>query len=160
MTEIVPLLVVAPILIWVALSDLRRLVIPNWASLSAIAIFLVVAPGLGWDEAAVRLAVSTGVFILGVGLWLVRLVGAGDVKLMAALLLLIPSTELPGFPVLFAAMTLISVIAITALRRARIPSLSNWRSMQEAHALPLGVAISLSGLAIGAEIARAGLFVG
>ncbi len=57
----------------------------------------------------------------------------------------------------FAAMTLISVIAITALRCAQIPGLTTWRSVQIAHALPLGVSISSSGLITGVDMTVASL---
>lgn len=55
----------------VTISDLRHLVISNRDLRCVIAIFLAVAPGLYWEEIALRLVVASGVFALGLAFgWL------------------------------------------------------------------------------------------
>ena len=54
-TALLPLVAFGPILVLAGLSDLRRMRIPNWTSLAAVALFVLTAPVIGWEEAGWRL---------------------------------------------------------------------------------------------------------
>jgi prepilin peptidase CpaA len=78
-------LILAALVMTAAISDLRSRRIPNWLSLSgvvagiALNTFLFELPG--FEKALAGMATAFGVYFL---LYLVRAMGAGDVKLMAA----------------------------------------------------------------------------
>ncbi len=83
--EIICLLGLGGLLIYAALSDVRRFLIPNWLSL-AIAVFFVIylvfsARPVDWQGGLVSGAAVLGV---GFGLNALNLFGGGDVKLLAA----------------------------------------------------------------------------
>ena len=75
---------------WTAWGDLRRRDIPNWIVL-AIALaapFWWWANGLAlWPDAALRVALAVVVLLVFMAAWLLRMMGGGDVKLLAALAL-------------------------------------------------------------------------
>ena len=75
--------------LWAAWCDLRSFTIPNRLSLLIVAAFAVyaLAMGLEWQAVALHLGVSIGLFLLGWGLFALRLCGGGDVKLLSAVAL-------------------------------------------------------------------------
>jgi prepilin peptidase CpaA len=153
--DLLPLVGFAPILVLAGLSDLRRMRIPNWTSLAAIAIFLVCLPLIGWPEAGWRIAAAAALFAVGLGAWALRLFGAGDVKLLSALLLLVPSQHLWLFWEVFAASLALGLIAVTGLRATGALRQLGWVSMRAAGCFPMGVSIALAGTALPAWIALA-----
>lgn len=80
-----PVVAVAGLLIIAAASDARRYLIPNWISVGIIALFLPYALlnpiGVNWLGG---LATAAAAFAFGLGLYALRLMGGGDVKLIAA----------------------------------------------------------------------------
>ena len=80
-----PVVAVAGLLIFAAASDARRYLIPNWISVGIIALFLpyaLLSPvGVNWLGG---LATAAAAFALGFGLYALRLMGGGDVKLITA----------------------------------------------------------------------------
>jgi prepilin peptidase CpaA len=97
------------------------------------------ASGLSpWPEIAVQLAVALVTFAICAGLFAIRAMGGGDVKLLTALALWIE-------PVLFArlivAMALLGGILTLLMLIGRA-----FRRGQERPAVPYGVAIALAGL--------------
>ena len=67
-----------------AIHDFQRRRIPNWLTLCGLiaGILLQSAMGAGWQTALTGVALSLAIYA---PLWLLRAVGAGDVKLMAAI---------------------------------------------------------------------------
>lgn len=153
--EILPLVAFAPILVLAGLSDLRRMRIPNWTSLAAIAIFAVSVPMMGLPEAGWRLAAASVLFAIGLAMWALRLFGAGDVKLLSALLLLVPSQHLLLFWNVFAASLAVGLILVTGLRASGAFRRTGWVSMRAAGSFPMGVSIALAGTVLPAWIALA-----
>ena len=144
---LLPIALFAPILVYAGFSDLQRMRIPNWTSLVAVAIFVLTAPLVGWPEAGWRALAAAVIFAIGLALWAFRLFGAGDVKLLSALMLLVPTAHLSLFWNLFAASLLIGIALVTGLRR--IPALrrTGWVSMRAERHLPMGISIAMAGIA-------------
>jgi len=81
-----PLALLAALLIAAAASDLRRFLIPNAVALSIAALGLVFQLQTGGPLGPAAL-IAGGVLLIGFAVYALRLVGAGDVKLLAAVAL-------------------------------------------------------------------------
>jgi prepilin peptidase CpaA len=136
---------VIPIAIWVALEDMRSMKIPNKAVIALIAVFLVIGPfvlplndwGLRWAHLAVVLAAG---FVLN----LVRVVGAGDAKFLAAMAPFVALSDLfPFFFVLGAALP--SALIVHRLARA-VPAVrrmtGEWESWTRPRVFPMGLPLA------------------
>lgn len=141
-----PLIAFTPVLLFVMMSDLRWMRIPNWTSVAAIGLFLVGVPLLGWDESLHRLVAAIAVFVLGFALFAVRIVAAGDVKILSALILLIPSQTLTLFGLVFSASMLLSIMLLVGLRATPMTLERSWLGLRAKSHMPMGVAIGLAGI--------------
>ncbi|MDD9719730.1 prepilin peptidase [Sulfitobacter sp. PR48] len=138
---------VAPLLIAVILYDLRLMRIPN----VLVGLFLIVAlvslplteP---LSEILWRLLAALAVFGAGLALFAARLMGGGDVKLMAALTLLIPTAALPVFGLLFSVGIVLGVLGLMVMRRLADRNQTRWHSLREHGRFPLGLSIGMAGL--------------
>ncbi len=76
-------------LLCAAFTDLRSRRIANWltGSIALSAPLFWWASGLGWPGIGLQLAVAAGCFALLCGLFALRAMGGGDVKLLSALAL-------------------------------------------------------------------------
>lgn len=108
-----PYLVMAPILIWAAWTDLRHMRVSNAAVFAATVVFALSVPLIGWGEAGIRLGMAVAVFAAGFPLFVIRIVRGGDVKTAAALMLFVPAHTYA----LFAFHFLLTVIAGLVLAR-------------------------------------------
>jgi prepilin peptidase CpaA len=142
-----PLILVAPILLVAAFSDLRRLRIPNVLSLLMLAIFAGTSLVLPPPDLAGRFIAAGAVLAAGFLAFARGLVGAGDVKLLSALLLFIPTAGLAVFANLFSVSLLAGVALILALRRLPLPEGHGWTSLSGPRRFPMGISIALAGLA-------------
>lgn len=153
---LLPLILIAPLLILCAWSDLRRMRIPDWLSLLAVAIFalslLVAIP----PDIRSRLIVAGVVFAAGFLAFVFRLFGGGDVKILSALMLFIPAPLLPLYGVLFAASIAAGILLILGLRALPAGWAPGWQSVARKGTLPLGVPIALSGLSLPLVVALSG----
>ena len=142
---------VLPICIWVALSDLREMRIPNVAVLSLaggfILVGLLLVYGLGvWtlDIYLWRLAVLGIVLVIGFAVSSLGMVGAGDAKFAAAMAPFIAPGDGLFFVMLF---SLVLIGAWVTHRTAgRIPALrratAHWASWDQGKLFPMGVALA------------------
>lgn len=144
--HLVPMVALTPLLLAVALSDLRHLRIPNGYALAAAAVFaFAVLMGLVPDL-AMRVLVAASVLLLGFAAYCLRLFGAGDVKFLAVLLLFVPIPSLHVYAFVFSGALALGIAAFVALKRVPAIASLNWRSMAPGRQLPMGVPIALSGL--------------
>lgn len=69
-----------------ALYDATSYRIPNWISLSVLALFAIAAPtsGTPWATLGLCVAVGAATLVVGFGLFALRALGGGDAKLLAA----------------------------------------------------------------------------
>lgn len=163
----------AGLLLWAAFSDLQRFIIPNKISLSLVTLYpaYVLAGLFGgapveWLGGLIAAAV---VFAVGFALFSFRVLGGGDVKLLAAISLyagsqwlvaLIAITALAGgvlsIGILAAKMVSLSRLP-QDLRAAMLPGEVRFpvlRAAMQTHA-PYGAAIAFGGLFIIYQLVRA-----
>lgn len=134
-----------PICVWVALTDLREMRIPNVAVLALFAVFvgagLMVLP-LG--EFGFRLLQLVVVLIAGFIITSLGLAGAGDSKFAAAMAPFIAPGDYLFFLMLFSLVLLGSWIThrgagrVPAVRRAT----AEWASWESGKLFPMGVALA------------------
>jgi prepilin peptidase CpaA len=136
---------VLPICIWVALSDLRAMRIPNVAVLALTGVFLTVGlivlpvEAYLWRLAALGIVLVAGFIIASLGL-----VGAGDAKFAAAMAPFIAPGDALFFLMLFSLVLIGSWLThrtagrVPALRRAT----ADWASWDQGKLFPMGVALA------------------
>lgn len=136
---------VLPICIWVALSDLRAMRIPNLAVLALTGVFLTVGlivlpvDAYLWRLASLGIVLVAGFIITSLGL-----VGAGDAKFAAAMAPFIAPGDALFFLMLFSLVLIGSWLThrtagrVPALRRAT----SDWASWDQGKLFPMGVALA------------------
>jgi len=144
--ELLPLILLAPILIAVAYFDLRYMRIPNVLVLIACALFLVTSPFVAVPELGVRLL--TALLMLGVGFafFATGLFGGGDAKMLAALMLFVPSQTYVIFGYGFSFAMIAGIGLILLLRTVRVLTDSTWVSLQQRGTFPMGISIAMAGL--------------
>jgi prepilin peptidase CpaA len=134
-----------PICIWVALSDLRSMRIPNIAVLALAGGFavigLIIMP---FDAYLWRLAVLLIVLAIGFVITSFGLVGAGDAKFAAAMAPFVVPGDGLFFLLLFSFVLIASWIThrlagrVAVLRRAT----ADWASWEQGKLFPMGVALA------------------
>ncbi|QIQ86861.1 prepilin peptidase [Erythrobacter sp.] len=135
------LVALAIALVFAAFTDIRRRQIDNWLN-AAIALGAPVfwwSSGLSlWPGVAMQLGVALAAFVILAGLFALRVMGGGDVKLLTALALWIE-------PASFLQLLVIMAIAGGVLTIV----MGTWhflRRQRERLAIPYGVAIAFGGL--------------
>ncbi|WP_224813867.1 prepilin peptidase [Hasllibacter sp. MH4015] len=133
-----------PICVWVALSDLRQMRIPNVAVLALTGVFVVtglfVLPldAYLWRLAALAIVLVAGFIITSLGL-----IGAGDAKFAAAMAPFI----VPADYLLFLALFSLVLIGTYAMHQGarRVPAVRratpHWTSWEQGKLFPMGVAL-------------------
>ncbi len=128
-------------LVVAAFTDLRRRQIDNWlnAGIALAAPLFWWSSGLAlWPDVAMQLGVAFAAFAILAGMFALRMMGGGDVKLLTALALWVR-------PDLFLQLLLIMAIAGGVLTLV----MAAWhlmRGRKERLAIPYGVAIAFGGL--------------
>lgn len=144
--DLLPLALAVPILLWIAWTDFRYMRIRNRAVLLAVGLFCVTAPLVGLPEVGLRLFAATVVFLTGLALFAAGLLGGGDVKMAAALLLLIPSGTYTLFASLFSVALLIAILFVVGLRAVPALRRSGPVSLRARGTVPMGLAFALVGV--------------
>jgi prepilin peptidase CpaA len=142
----VPLVAVAPVMLAAGWFDLRFLRIPNVLSLIVVAAFVIFSLAFPPDDLLWRLAVAGGVFALGLVAYHFRAFGGGDVKLLSALMLLVPVGSLGVFANVFSLSMLAGIAVILTMKRIPVFARTGWASMRPGRHFPMGVSIGLAGL--------------
>lgn len=128
-------------LVIAAFTDMRRRQIDNWlnAAIALTAPAFWWASGLElWPGVAIQLGVATAAFFILAGLFAMKVMGGGDVKLLTALALWVP-------PFVFMQLLLIMSLAGGALTIV----LASWhiiRGERDKIKIPYGIAIAFGGL--------------
>lgn len=134
-------ILLAVLLLMAAWTDIKTRTISNELNaaiaLLAVAFWWVAGEAL-WPDIAVRIGIAMLLFAIFAGLFMLKMMGGGDVKMIAALALWLP------FPALLTMLTVMAlaggVITIILLVRQR------WRPNAERPEVPYGVAIAIGGL--------------
>ncbi|MEW9922225.1 prepilin peptidase [Marimonas sp. MJW-29] len=144
--ELLPLVLLSPLLFWVAWSDLTKMRIPNRIVFITLCVFVVFVPLLPIDSVMSRVLAALGVFAVGFVLFAFRMFGGGDVKILAALMLFIPPATLPLFGFVFSLSMLFGIGIVVTMRASPWAERSRWVSLRAKGYFPVGVAIALAGL--------------
>lgn len=134
----------ALIAIWTDFSSMR---IPNLVSIAMIVLFVVVAPfTLPLDEIPWRLLTAVAVFAIGLALYALGQMGAGDVKFAATVFLFVDPSDVTFFIRILGIMALAGLLTHRLV--ARVPAAramaTHWTSWTAKGVFPYGVALSSS----------------
>jgi prepilin peptidase CpaA len=137
------------LLAWAAISDIRSRRIPNRTVLAIIALFLPWAL-LHWGPwAAWTLAAGAIALVVGIGLYAMKIVGAGDAKLFAAAALFAGLDHLVAFGMVTAlAGGLVALFTLAANPQRAMTMFVLGGKGDFGGGVPYGVAISLAGAAV------------
>lgn len=124
-----------------AASDARRYLIPNWMPLALAAGAVVLAFPSSGDAAVSRGLSFLIMAVVTIGLWLVRGLGGGDVKLLIAAALWIPLGQLTTFVLAVAVAGGVQAAVMLVLRKVRPPA----ETPGGRHRMPYAVAIAVGG---------------
>lgn len=143
---LLPLVLIGPVLIATILSDLRHLRIPNSYCLAGLLVFA--AGALAWppQDLPYRLIVAGAIFLAGYAGFARGLVGGGDVKILAVLMLFIPVPTLVIFANLFSFSLFFGVAILLALRRLPTAPPAGWTGIWGSRGFPMGLSIGMAGL--------------
>ncbi|SFC07636.1 A24 family peptidase [Tropicimonas isoalkanivorans] len=144
--ELLPLVLAAPLLAWMAYSDLRFMRIPNWLVLGIVVIFVVCLPVLPMASVTSRVIAAACVLGIGFVTFAAGLFGGGDVKVLSALMLLIPPGTRVEFALLFSVAMLLGIAVVLTMRLAPAAARSGWVGVRAKGMFPMGISISLAGL--------------
>ena len=143
--DIFPNLLVAPLLIYAAYSDLRYMRIPDFISIALVVLFAFTILIQFPIDIGARIAVASGIFAIGYAGFSLRLIGGGDVKFLSALALFVPRSELTVFANLFSASLLVGIFLICVAQRSRLANVG-WKSFSARGRFPMGLSIAMAGL--------------
>ncbi|WP_107846964.1 A24 family peptidase [Litoreibacter ponti] len=130
----------------IVLCDLRMLRIPDWITLSLLALFAAwIAADFGAIQILPRLVVASIAFCVCFGLFAARLMGGGDTKVIPALALFIPPEHLSSIMLLFSASLLASILAILSVRQWIVDTRIGWPVVRS-QKIPMGLAIGMTGI--------------
>ena len=146
-SDLVPLVLVAPLLVATIWCDMRLLLIPNRLVAAMVIMALVLVPVLvPWHDALLRCAISAAVFAVGFAGFSLKLIGGGDVKMLAALVLFVPPDRIAVFCLLLSAALLIGIALVQGLRQIAFRPTSGWGVLRERRRYPMGLSIGMTGL--------------
>ena len=137
---LVPLALALPLLLWIAWTDFRYMRIRNTAVMAAVALFVVTLPMTGLAEGAWRLLAALLVFLVAFGMFAARMLGGGDVKMGAALMLFVPSGTYSLFAMMFSLAMMLGIAVILSLRAVPALRRSGPVSLRATGTFPLGIA--------------------
>ncbi len=156
------LLGAVPVCLWVAVSDLSRMRIPNPSVLALAGVFaglgLAALPAEGWTLAdwGWRWANLAAVLLAGMALNAAGAVGAGDAKFAAAAAPFVAAGDAADMALILAAALLVAWAAHRLARATIGPALRpGWRSWSSGKRFPMGVALAGALLAYLARAATA-----
>lgn len=144
------LLVLAGLLAWAAYWDVRTFNISNELNLTIALLAPLYWWASGtplWPDAAMQAAIAVAVFVVLAGAFYLGMMGGGDVKMAAAVLLWLPAARALDFLMIMAlAGGAVTVFALVRHRVKQRPEHPDARPE-----VPYGVAISTAGLWLIAE---------
>lgn len=140
------LILTAPMFVWAAIWDLRRMLIPNRISIALALIFAVWALLFASPEdAAWRALAGTVTLVAGIALVIFARMGGGDMKLMAAAALFVAPGDI-GIAMVLLSICLIALLPCLWLMRRIVrarPAPVDWVSLQPGmRQVPMGVSIA------------------
>ena len=146
------LLAFAAILVWAAVGDMRRLIIPNWISVAIAGLYVLhVATSPAPVSLLGGVAVGAATLAAGFVLFACNLIGGGDVKLMSAIALWAGPVRILEF--LFVTAIVGGFVAGGMLvRRWHLAPAGGMSGAVAPTEVPYGVAIAVGGIFVAVAI--------
>ncbi|ANT63766.1 hypothetical protein AYJ57_25195 (plasmid) [Salipiger sp. CCB-MM3] len=143
-------LAAAALMAGIALRDAKQFRIPNAAVLAMLALYLVAQGALLFPDWTGDLFAGVLLFALGLVMWLLRALGAGDAKLMFPLGLSLGASGLMPFAILLMLVSILLYIAILISRLLKSErGLGGWFSrMKTEGRVPYGVPLALASVPV------------
>ena len=152
-----------------ALFDIRKFIIPNWISLSLVALFVAANLVLPFAAAWLSHFAAMGIALLvGLALFRFRILGGGDVKLLAAAALWAGTDHLLELAIYIGVAGGTFALALIAARRLLMSllvaqtvfeSVTLPRLLLPGEQIPYGVAIAAGAILLGRGLPHLGLFL-
>lgn len=143
------------VLVLAMLSDLRRFIIPNTLSIILAISYPVTAllAGLAWQDVMWNIGLGAALLLAGMVLFMLRVFGGGDAKLIAAVGIWTGTEHLLAFLAYMAMIGGVLALVLIVFRRMKLAgALAGWPWLRELHGrkheVPYAVAIGSSGLLI------------
>jgi prepilin peptidase CpaA len=136
-----------PLMLAITVIDVKHLRIPNWAVLAVFGAFLATGSwGLPVETFLWRLGYAAIVLVIGFGLYSVAqgYVGAGDLKLIAALAPFLSGANLVDFLLIYIAASVSGLGLFLAARAAIGRRKVGWKALEQGLYFPAGVLLGLS----------------
>jgi len=140
------LLGLAPVCLWVALSDLRAMIIPNRAVVATFALFVVLGPwvlpwgSFGWQLLAMPIFLILGILANAMGIF-----GAGDAKFIAAAAPFVWAADARLVALIFMANLLAAYLADRMAKHTALRALApDWASWDAGAKFPMGLPLATS----------------
>ena len=150
------------LLIAAVISDIWKFVIPNFISIGVFILFFVAAFILPFETHWLsHLGIAGATFIVGLGMYRFRMLGAGDVKLITAVSLWCGVANIPSFLLYMAlsggalsvGLVLLRYVILTIQLQTSNPgSVSIPRLLRLGESIPYGLAIAVGGLSLVYEL--------
>ena len=142
--QLLPIILLLPVMLAVGFCDFRYMKIPNVLSVIGVIIFIGTAFLLPVPEIGMRILAGVIAMLVGFILFALRVFGGGDVKIFSVLMLFIPSQTIALFGLVFSISILFGIGLIMTLRTAPGAQESRWVSLKERVKFPMGISISLA----------------
>lgn len=151
MFETIALTAFAGLVIYAALSDISRLIIPNWISIALAAIFPAAAlfAGATFVGAGLHILFGFGVLAVGFVLFQMNIIGGGDAKLLAAVAIWTGASAF--LPFIFWTALAGGVMALLLLTARQLMPAGSYPAfvdhlLKKQNGIPYGVAIMVGAL--------------
>ena len=138
---------VIALLVAVIICDLRLMRLPNLLVLLFVMVFATtVAWTLPLSELVWRVGVALAVLLVGAAANAAKLMGGGDAKIIAALVLFFPRESLLYFAFVFCICMIVGIVGLLVLRRFLRTKNPTWRGLKDGERYPMGLSIGIAGL--------------
>lgn len=121
-----------PLMVVVAITDLKSLKIRNWQVLAVLAIFVITGLwGLPFETFLWRILIGVIVLVVGFGLFAVGVIGGGDAKMAAALIPFVAPVDIGTFLLIYAIVTLILLMVLKLVMHMNRHQATGWLSVDQ-----------------------------
>lgn len=139
---------------WAVVTDVRRLIIPNAACVAVAVAFLPAAllGGLDWTAIAWHYGIGIALLLAGMAAFARRLVGGGDVKLLAAVAVWIGRDDILAYLVVMTLLggVLAGAVLIAARLKRALPALARIAWLGDGglkgQSIPYGAAVGIAAI--------------
>ncbi len=155
---LVAAVVLTPLMLYAAYSDLRYLRLPNWLVIATFVAFVLIAvgdilfndeTGMSWGIFAWRIGAVIFFFILGFLVHMTGVVGGGDMKLLAALVPFVAPIDAQFVLIAYCVIALLYCGIHWVIRKSPVAAGSSWASLNETDRrgkmiIPVGVIFGIT----------------